>query len=211
MKCSDVAERIPALASDLLPTDERNACLSHIALCEDCADALHGGEAMQFLRRRDTGSAPQGLFQNILDEVSDRADAGIAGRRFWLGTAVGGAMAASLLAIVMMLGILVRPVDMAPRVAEFHISADEPRVMNVAIETERALPNAEISVMLSGAVQIDGAGGRREFSWTEDLDAGINKLSLPLLANGSGGGQMLVRLRHPDSEQIFVIDLRTDS
>ena len=60
-------------------------------------------------------------------------------------------------------------------------------------------------------MEIDGAGGRREFNWTEDLDAGINKLSLPVLASGEGGGQMLVRLTHPDSEQIFVIDLRTDS
>ena len=47
--------------------------------------------------------------------------------------------------------------------------------------------------------------------WTEDLEAGVNKLSLPLLASGNGGGQMLVRLTHPDSEQIFVVQLKLDS
>lgn len=211
MNCSDTAERIPALASGLLPVDEREACLAHVADCESCADALGGAEAMQFLRRRDAGAAPDGLFQRVLDEVSERREADLAGRRFWLGTAVGGAIAASLLAVVMMLGVLVRPVDVAPQLAEFRVSVEEPRVMHVAIETERALAGAEISVLLSGAVEIDGAGGRREFSWTEDLDAGVNQLSLPLLAIGEGGGQMLVRLRHPDSEQIFVIDLPTDS
>ena len=210
MNCSDMAERIPALASDLLTGGEREACLAHVASCETCADALRGAEAMQYLRRRDAGAVPHGLFQRVLDEVSERRENRLAGRGFWLGTAVGGAIAASLLAVVMMLGVLVRPVDLAPQVAEFYVSAEEPRIMHVAIETERALPGAEISVLLSGEVEIEGAGGRREFQWTEDLDAGINDLSLPLLANGNGGGQMLVRLRHPDSEQIFVIDLPID-
>lgn len=211
MNCSDLIERIPALASGLMPAGEREACLAHVAGCEACADALRGGEAMQFLRRRDAGAAPEGLFQRVLDEVSDRQEASVAGRRFWLGTAVGGAIAASLLAVVMMLGVLVRPVDVAPQFAEFRVSVEQPRVMHVAIETEQALAGAEISVLLSGAVEIEGAGGRREFNWTEDLDAGVNQLSLPLLAIGDGGGQMLVRLTHPDSEQIFVIDLPTDS
>ncbi len=211
MNCNDLIERIPALASGMLPADEREDCLAHVAACEACGDALHGAEAMQFLRRRDAGTAPEGLFQRVLDEVSDRQEANVAGRRFWMGTAVGGAIAASLLAVVMMLGVLVRPVDVAPQLAEFYVSAQEPRIMHVAIETEQALAGAEISVMLSGAVEIDGAGGRREFNWTEDLDAGVNQLSLPLLAVGDGGGQMLVRLTHPDSEQIFVIDLPTES
>jgi hypothetical protein len=39
---------------------------------------------------------------------------------------------------------------------------------------------------------------------------GVNKLSLPLLASGIGGGQMVVRLSHPDSEQMFVINLPVD-
>jgi hypothetical protein len=34
---------------------------------------------------------------------------------------------------------------------------------------------------------------------------------LPLLASGVGGGQMVVMLRHPDSEQMFVIDLPLDT
>lgn len=208
MNCNDIAERIPALASGLLPSDERDTCLAHVAACEECADALRGAEAMLLLRRRDAGAAPEGLFQQVLDQVSERREAG---RTFWLGAAVGGAIAASLLVVVMMLGVLVRPVDVAPQRAEFHVSAEEPRIMHVAIETERALAGAEINILLSGDVEIDGAGGRREFSWTDDLDAGINRLSLPLRASGSGGGQMLVRLRHPDSEQMFVIDLPADN
>ena len=83
--------------------------------------------------------------------------------------------------------------------------------MHVAIEADRPLQDATISILLSGDVQLEGFGDRRELSWTEDLDAGINKLTLPLKAVGESGGQLVVRLSHPDSEQLFVVYLKTGS
>lgn len=211
MNCKDIAENIIALARGDLSGADRDACLEHVGRCEDCAAALRGAEAMQLLRDRGPFTAPQGLFERIVDVVATPRRDTAATRRFWLGTAFGGAIAASLLAVVLMLGILVRPVDIAPQTAEFFVSADEPRLMHIAIEADQALPGAEISILLSGDVEIDGTGGRRELTWTDDLAAGVNKLSLPLLARGDGGGQMVVRLRHPNSEQLFVIDLKLDS
>jgi len=87
---------------------------------------------------------------------------------------------------------------------------EEARLMHVAIEADRPMQGATISILLSGDVQIDGFGDRRELSWTDDLDAGVNKLTLPLIAIGEDGGQMVVRLNHPDSEQLFVVQLRND-
>jgi hypothetical protein len=211
MNCNEVAERIPALANGLLPADEHDACRSHVDTCDDCADALRGANALQFLRKRDTGAAPEGLFDRVLDDVTLAAENIIARRRFWLGTAVGGAVAASLLVVVMMLGVLVRPGEIEPARAEFYVSTEEARTMHIAIEADQALPGAEISILLSGAVEVDGTAGRRELTWTDDLESGINRLSLPLLASGVGGGQMVVMLRHPDSEQMFVIDLPLDT
>jgi hypothetical protein len=210
MNCMSIADRITALAAGELPDDQRLACESHIAACEDCADALQGALAMQALRQLDAFEAPAGLFDRIMDDVMDPVPERSHSRGFWTGTAFGGVIAASLLAIVMMLGVLVRPVDVEPQVAQFYVSNDEPRLMHIAIESEHQLAGAQISILLSGDVRIDGAGDRRELSWTDDLEAGVNKLSLPLLASGTGGGQMVVRLSHPDSEQMFVIDLKLD-
>ncbi len=39
----------------------------------------------------------------------------------------------------------------------------------------------------------------------------MNQLTLPVRAIGERGGQMVVRLSHPDSEQIFVVQLKLDS
>ena len=83
--------------------------------------------------------------------------------------------------------------------------------MHVAIEADRPLDGATISILLSGDVRVEGYGDRRELVWTDDLDEGINQLTLPLIAIGDEGGQMVVKLDHPDSEQLFVVQLWTDS
>ena len=83
--------------------------------------------------------------------------------------------------------------------------------MNIAIEADQLLQGAEISILLSGDVEIDGFGQRNELSWTDDLEPGVNQLTLPVRAIGERGGQMVVRLSHPDSEQIFVVQLKADS
>ena len=62
-----------------------------------------------------------------------------------------------------------------------------------------------------GDVEIEGYGMQRELTWSENLDAGVNRLSLPVLANGLNGGQMIVRMAHPMSEQVFVINLPAES
>ena len=192
-----------------LPDDQRRACTIHIAACDDCANALEGASAMHSVRSWRTENAPDGTFDRVMSRTFDASERQSSGQRFWLGAGFGGAIAALLLAVAFALGMLAVPEEAA--VAEFYVSMDEARSMHVAIEADRPLQDATISIMLSGDVQIDGFGDRRELSWTDNLDAGVNKLTLPLIAIGEDGGQMVVRLNHPDSEQLFVVQLRTDT
>lgn len=210
MNCTDIAEKIESLATGELPAEQRDACMVHIKDCRDCADALRGSMAMQTLRRQELEPAPEGFFERIVENVTTIEPKRRTSNRFWQGAAVGGALAASLLAAALMLGVLIRPVATAPQAAEFFVSSSEARIMNIAIDADRALPGAKITILLSGNVEVDGYGSRRELSWSDDLEMGVNKLSLPLLASGIGGGQMVVRLSHPDSEQMFVINLPVD-
>ena len=64
---------------------------------------------------------------------------------------------------------------------------------------------------MSGSIEIDGYGPQRELSWTENLEAGVNRLRLPVIASGVDGGQMVVRLDHPQSEQVLLVRLRVES
>lgn len=211
MKCESVVEQIRALAEGSLPRDEKTACMNHIAGCQDCADALRGVRAMLVVRDQATVPGSERIFNRVMSRTSYDPHEQASRRGFWLGAGFSGAIAASLLAVAFALGLLNSVPEVKPQAAEFFVSLQEVRPMNIAIEADRLLENAEISILLSGDIEIDGFGARDQLSWVENLEPGVNQLTLPIRAIGARGGQMVVRLTHPDSEQIFVVQLKMDS
>lgn len=211
MKCESVVEQIRALADGSLQGEEKAACLNHVAACQDCADALRGVRAMLVVRDQATVPGSERIFNRVMSKTSYDPHQQASRRGFWLGAGFSGAIAASLLAVAFALGLLSNPVPEAPSAAEFYVSTQEVRPMNIAIEADKPLQGAQISILLSGDVEVDGYFDRNELTWTDDLEQGVNQLTLPIRAIGERGGQMVVRLSHPDSEQIFVVKLKHDS
>jgi len=174
-------------------------------------DAQRGSEALMELRKRKTDGPSDELFDRVVTTATGNSNDRSGKQRFWMGTAFGGAVAASLIAIAFFFGWTGSEQHPAGSTAEFVVSLGEPRQMNLAFETDRPLDGATISILLSGDVEIEGYGLQRELTWSEDLDAGVNRLSLPVLASGIDGGQMIVRMIHPLSEQVFIINLPAES
>jgi hypothetical protein len=208
MNCEQVSGNITGLISGTLAPADLSECERHLAGCRECSEELAGVEALALLRARDTGAAPPELFDNMLDGL-DRAPEPRRNGRFWLGTAFGGAVAASLVAVALGLGWIGMPAGSASDNAEFQVVLGESRNMALAIETDRPLQGATISIMLDGGIELEGYGERRELTWTSDLKAGVNRLSLPVVAVDGKGGRVVVRLSHPQSEQLFVVRLKT--
>jgi hypothetical protein len=211
MNCESVVENIRALAEGALHGDEKAACMNHIAVCQDCADALRGVRAMLVVRDQAAVPGSERIFNRVMSTAGYDPQQEASRQGFWRGAGFSGAIAASLLAVAFALGLLSNPVPEAPAAAEFYVSAAEVRPMNIAIEADRPLQGAKISILLSGDVEVDGYVDRHELSWFDDLEPGVNQLTLPIRAIGERGGQMVVRLSHPDSEQIFVVQLKVDS
>lgn len=211
MNCDSTASHMVDIVAGTLPASELADARQHIERCKDCRDALRGAEALASLKKRKTGEVPADLFDSITRQLGPETRAQQTGRRFWLGAGFGGAVAAAVFAAALVLGWLGTPVTDAPESAEFTVALGEPREMDIAIETDRPLEGATISIMLSGGIELDGYGNRRELSWTSDLSAGVNRLSLPVIAVDQTGGQMVVRLSHPSSEQMFVVQLKPDA
>ena len=210
MKCESVVEQIKALAEGARSGDERTACMNHVAVCEDCADALRGVRAMLVVRDQAAVPGSERVFNRVMGKTSYDPHQEASRRGFWLGAGFSGAIAASLLALTIALRLLTSPGVETPTAAEFYVSSSEVRPMNIAIEADRPLQDAQISILLSGDVEVDGFVDRHELSWVDDLEPGVNQLTLPIRAVGERGGQMVVRLSHPDSEQIFVVQLKLD-
>ncbi len=208
MQRDDVTARLGAYADGALSTSESLVVRAHIEACDDCRLALRGVEALAEIRDRPVEAAPDGLFERVVERAVATPPQPEA-NRFWHGAGVG-ALAASLLALAMFFGWSDAPAPV-DRPAEFVVSLDEPRQMNIAFETDRALEGATITILLAGSVEIDGYGSQRELRWSENLDAGTNRLTLPVIASGFEGGQMVVRLEHPLSEQVFVVRLPVES
>jgi len=206
-----MSENISELISGTLSSAQTDDCKRHAARCPDCADALRGAEALALLKARNAGGVPGELFDSVLDGLDTAHESRRGGGRFWLGTGFGGAVAASLIALMLALGWIGTPASVTPEVAEFRVVLGEARNMDLAIETDRPLQDAKISILLAGGVEIAGYGERRELTWTSDLKAGVNRLSLPMIAVDQDGGRVVVRLSHPQSEQIFVVRLRTSA
>jgi len=211
MNCESVAEHVKALAEGSLDDEQRGACTDHIAVCQDCADALRGVRAMLVVRDQAAVPGSERVFNRVMNKTSYDPQQQASRKGFWLGAGFSGAIAASLLTVAFVLGLLGSPAVEAPQAAEFYVSTQEVRPMNIAIEADKLLQGAQISILLSGDVEIDGYVDRHELSWTDDLEPGVNQLTLPVRAIGARGGQMVVRLSHPDSEQIFVVQLKLDS
>jgi len=205
MKCEDVLTALQRAG----PANElaRHAASEHLSGCEDCRNAAH---ALAMLRAdRDFQIEPpsdDALRRAVVAAVSQQPREQPRRATFWLGVGVGAALAASVAAAVFML----RPLaDSAGRaVPAVTLAINEVRNVEVALSSPEPLASAEIHVSLSGEIGLQGFGGQRELRWTTDLDRGVNQLTLPIVALGAHGGQVLVEVQHGDKRRAFVVDVR---
>jgi hypothetical protein len=211
MKCEDASMILqrPGTGAEL----ERRAAAEHLSGCEDCQ---HAARAIAALRADGTVLIPVPA-----DHARERAIAAATTRAAWvsrtvprrlsfvLGVGVGAALAATIAVAVFML----RPDEaVAPAGAPaVLLSLNEARDVSVALNSPEPLADAEIRVALSGAIGFQGFAERRELHWTTDLDRGVNQLTLPIVALGLGGGQVLVEVQHGDKRRTFIVDVRTTS
>jgi hypothetical protein len=205
MKCEEVLTVLQAPA----PGNEvaRRAASEHLSGCEDCRNAAH---ALAVLRAdRDLLIDPpsdDALRRAIVAAVAQQARPQPRRATFWVGVGVGAALAASVAAAVFVL----RPfADSAGRaVPAVTLAINEVRNVDVALSSPEPLASAEIHVSLSGEIGLEGFDGQRDIRWTTDLDRGVNQLTLPIVALGTHGGQVLVEVQHGDKRRAFVVDVR---
>jgi uncharacterized protein (DUF58 family) len=141
--------------------------------------------------------------------VEQRPSAGPwAGRGFWIGTAVGAALAASLALAVVGLRTT-PPAQPSSSLPQISLAVNETRDVSIALDAPQALEHARVRVVLSGAIGLVGFDGQREISWYTNLDPGTNVLTLPVVALGSNGGQLLVEVEHSERRRTFLVDVHS--
>lgn len=207
MKCERAME-ILAGPANIKYSDERESATRHVAECQECRDAIEAVHALRLASLVPIPSPPPGGFERALAAATrtptiERQST----RRFWAGMGVGAALAASLAIVAFTLLVTNRGPD-AVGTPELALMLDVPRVVSISLSTESALDDAEIRVSLRGAVDLDGYAGERTLAWRTNLAAGVNQLSLPVIATGPDGGQLLVEVLHGGKRRSFLVDVK---
>jgi len=221
MKCDDVQTLLIDGREAGDPAGRRMA-MEHLAICESCRDAQYAAGVLRVERSRAVPGPRPGAVERAVAaatrasrqppsrETPRRANL-TRGRSFWAGAVAGAASAAAAAVLAWAallapgLGVLGTPPAATPEVT---LALHETRDVNIAVDTPSALADAEIRVVLTGAISLYGFAEQRELRWRTDLDAGSNRLSLPVVATGAAGGQLLVEVQHGRKRRTFVVDVR---
>jgi len=211
MNCEDTHDRLVAMKNASLAELEHRQLIAHLESCETCQHIARAAAGLQVIKDQEIATPAEGLFERIMQKAVQLAKGTSVGSKFWLGAGIGATLAASIVLAVMSFGPFSSPSQMPPDVAEFQVSLNQARDLNIAIDLERDLPGATVRLVLSGGVEVNGFGSRKEFSWIEDLEAGVNKLTLPIMAINDMGGQLLVQVDHENRRISFRVDLTVES
>lgn len=188
----------------------RTLANEHLLNCAECRLAALALVALEAERGAQVPAPDRHSFERAMRRAAQRPVASAARRRgFWLGAAVGGAIAAGLAVAVTTLWLQSSALQ-APANPEVTLALNEVRDVSVSIDSPEMLSGAEIRVVLTGAIALQGFDEQRELRWVADLDRGLNQLTLPLVARGASGGQVTVEVQHGDKLRTFVLDVHSE-
>jgi hypothetical protein len=209
MNCREIENLLDEVGLRVLTTQQQASIDAHLLGCEDCACQW---QALAGVRRLDTLPTPSlraGLFAETMQLAMQSF--GRSGNRysFLLGTSLGGAIAASIVLAIVTLNPVSRT-ESAGDSPMVTMALNEVHDIGVSIDSSRALTGAEVRVVLTGDVRLVGFDDQTSLSWRTDLDAGVNRLTLPVMAISQDGGQVLVEVKHDNKQQTFLVDVAVD-
>lgn len=207
MKCERAINVLTQSQNRVDPVEQRFAT-EHLDGCEDCQYAI---DAIRVLHAERTATVPapsDGAFERALRAATSRGARGAPPRRtFWIGMSVGAALAAGIAIAIVAVTPSAGPAGSSatPRI---EMALNEPHDVSISLASDRPLDDAEIRVVLTGGIALNGFEDRKELRWRTSLDSGANQLTLPIVALGAEGGQVLVEVTHARKHRTFVVDIR---
>jgi hypothetical protein len=205
MKCDDCSVQ---LSGPLAWTnaEQRAQLIEHLSVCADCRDVLTALDALHAVREIPVPPPTRGAISRLMHAAMAEEGArpiGLTG--FWTGLTVGATTAGIIALLSLALFAPGNPPEaLIPQVT---MALHQPGRVSIGIESDEALQGVEIHVSLRGAIDLEGYEGQRDIRWATDLERGMNELTLPVVALGQGGGQLIVEVYHGDRYKTFLVDI----
>jgi hypothetical protein len=206
MRCEDIEAFLDEHADTELTPAQRKDVEAHLATCDECSTAWHAARALRRHRALPTPAPSASVIAKI---AAIRRARDVKKRMSPWVAAVGGALAAGIALVA--LDYYRTLVDVrVPPVPSLTMSLDETRDVSVSIDSPEAFMDVEVRVLLAGGIELEGLHGRRELKWKTDLEPGINRLTLPIVALDDSGGKILVAVGQGEKQRAFVVQINVD-
>ncbi len=203
MNCGQYLSNInPYLDAELEPSAHARF-EAHGAACSACAAALGRRRDLRERLKSIPVPPPEGGF---LDSVASQAlvETQRHESRFWLTTAIGGAVAAGIVAwLVLVLPAGMPGLDQSTELETVTIALHTEKTFKLSFESDRELHSASLIVQLPNGTEIVGYEGRQSVRWTTDIQPGTNILELPIIVRSGDGGPILAKIQHDGKEKAY--------
>lgn len=209
MNCQRAVDLLTGAVNDATAA-ERRLAREHANDCADCRRAVRSVHALRLTSLESVPQPGPALFDRVMSRATHTAPVMSDSRRpFWLGLGTGAALAAGIAVLAMVFFVSLPGGGLSPSTTpELELAVNVPKNVDISLATAEALVDAEIHVTLKGAVGLDGYADQRELTWRTNLDAGVNQLTLPIVATGANGGQVMVEVAHEGKLRTFLVDIR---
>lgn len=173
--------------------------LAHLRRCADCREGAEDLRIARLLRTMPAPEPAEDFERRALAAALPQSREPSRSRvRGWqLATT-----ASLLLAVLAVLPRWQQPAAPAPEaVAALPVS--------VSLDTPRSLSGATIQVSLPPNLALEGYGDARQLQWQADLNAGTNRLTLPVQRRETGGeAEIVIRIEHEGARREFRVPVR---
>ncbi len=208
MKCTDVQTQLDDYLDGSLSADEQKAIDAHIAHCDVCRQELQAVKALrEALHSLPVEEASPDFEEKVFATVRSHYGTGKkpATGRFVAGfaTAMAASLALWFASTVYMPGL---ETGDSPVIS---LAVNQAQTVKLVFEAPTELADVTLSVQLPENIELEGYSGRRQLAWQTTLSKGQNVLALPVIAIGSGEGELVAQLKYGDKTRRFHLVVKT--
>lgn len=197
MDCVDIQQQFDDLFDDGLSAEAHHLVDAHIQDCITCQQAFEKERSFrQLLRTYPVPSArPEFTARLITPEKHQRPV------KLWQGFAAGVASTAAASVLIFLMFSVWLSAPMTSNNIE--LAVNEQRTINLVLNVTQDLPDATLSIVIPNHIELAGYPNQRSFIWQENLVAGNNVLSLPVVAIKAQQGQIVTTVKHGQDHKRF--------
>ncbi|MBN8429911.1 hypothetical protein JF535_03500 [Microbulbifer salipaludis] len=186
---------------DLMQRENNSVLLKHLHRCSECREYAEELRLVNLLRTMPAPQPSEYFEERVLNAAMPKRRNAVQGnvRKWQLATA-----ASVLFAVIAALPQW-RSSTPIVEASMVQASASEALPVRVSVDAARAMEGALISVSLPENLALEGYGDQRELSWRTNLNAGANRLTLPVRARTGQRNEILIRIEHDGARKEFYV------